>query len=73
VSVTHLELCLSGRILVVAYASSQILIFNWNNKELAATLSVIPVLLAQPEFTAFEFDSMEEESTSPGDSPKTPG
>ncbi|XP_063676255.1 syntaxin-binding protein 5-like [Bolinopsis microptera] len=73
VSVTHVNLCLSGRTLVIAYASSQILILSWNNTEVLQSLSVIPVLLAQPDYAAFEFDSMEEENTSPGDSPKTPG
>lgn len=33
VSITHVNLCLRGRVLVVAYASSQILVFNWNNNE----------------------------------------
>ena len=33
VSVTHVNLCLSGRVLVIAYASSQILVLNWNNTE----------------------------------------
>ena len=31
VSVTHINLCIPGRIMVVALSSSQILIFNWNN------------------------------------------
>ena len=46
---------------------------NNYSHQVLQSLSVIPVLLAQPDYAAFEFDSMEEENTSPGDSPKTPG
>ena len=33
VSVTHISLCIPARTMVVAYSSSQILIFNWGTTE----------------------------------------